>query len=301
MISGLETGGPLRSEERIGWIRSGGDRVEPIPSSVLCWSSGATWRTFRIEEHTSSSGDLPQGCFTGHILALNVGGPYRVEISWSGAPPSAEHAHLPGNFIFVPASRPLSAVWQGPATVLLVEILAGSVNPCDAVRLGPVLNRRDDFVAHLVLALRDLARLHSEPGAGYGESLCAALTEHLARSSSTWCDRVGNGHALSSTCLRRVLEFVDAHLDKSISLDALAHESGTSPFHFARLFKRRTGLAPHQFIIRKRIERARALLSDADLSIGEVAFRCGFSQQSHFTVTFRRTVGVSPSAYRRLL
>jgi AraC family transcriptional regulator len=98
-----------------------------------------------------------------------------------------------------------------------------------------------------------------------------------------------------------VLEFVDAHLDKSISLSALAHESGTSPFHFARLFKRRTGLAPHQFIIRKRIERARTLLSDADLSIAEVAFRCGFSHQSHFTVTFRRTVGVSPSAYRRLL
>lgn len=260
------------------------------------------WQTFRVEEHTSSSGELPLGSFTGHILALNVGAPYRVDVSWVGAPAPSEHAHLPGNFIFVPASRPLSAIWRGPATVVLVEIFAGSVNPRDAVRLGPVLNRRDDFVAHLVLALRDLARLHSEPGAGYGDLLCAALTEHLARSPATCSgDRAENRQALSSTCLRRALEYVDAHLDKTIRLSTLAHESGTSPFHFARLFKRRTGLAPHQFIIRKRIERARALLFDSDLSISEVAFRCGFSQQSHFTVTFRRNVGVSPSAYRRLL
>ena len=144
----------------------------------------------------------------------------------------------------------------------------------------------------------------SRPASGvdYGDSLCAVLVEHMRRSSSDWrSERAEPGQALSSGRLRRVLEYVDAHLEEEISLSTLAHQSGTSPFHFARLFKRRTGLAPHQFIIQKRMERARSLLSDADLSITEVAFRCGFSQQSHFTSTFRRTVGVSPSAYRRLL
>ena len=170
----------------------------------------------------------------------------------------------------------------------------------DAAPFEPVLDGHDGFVTHLILALRDLAR--SRSGADYGDSLCGALVEHMRRSSSgSRPERSEHGQALSSARLRRVFEYVDAHLDEGISLSTLAHQSGTSTFHFSRLFKRRTGIAPHQFIIQKRIERARSLLSDADFSINEVAFRCGFSQLSHFTSTFRRTVGVSPSAYRRLL
>jgi AraC family transcriptional regulator len=288
------------SGERIGWRTSGTEEVRPLPSTVLCWGTGSTWRTLRVEEHTSSSGRLPRGSFTGHVLALNVGPPYRFGIAWSGESQSVDRLHPPGTFLFLPARRLLSAVWEGPATVLLVEISGFSVS-FDAARFEPVLDGHDGFVTHLLLAIRDLAHSRSASGAEYGDSLCAVLMEHLRRSSSDWRgERVKDGQVLSSTRLRRVLEYVEAHLDEGISLSALAHESGTSPFHFSRLFKRRTGLAPHQFIIQKRMERARSLLSDADLSINEVAFRCGFSQQSHFTSTFRRTVGVSPSAYRRL-
>jgi AraC-like DNA-binding protein len=178
--------------------------------------------------------------------------------------PSADHTHLPGNFIVIPAPRTLSAVWEGPATVLLVEISGFSVS-FDAAPFEPVLDGRDDFVTHVILALRDLARSRPESEAECGESLCAVLVKHMTRSASARRSaRIEHGQALSSPRLRRVLEYVDAHLDEGISLSMLAHESGTSPFHFSRLFKRRTGLAPHQFIIHKRIERARSLLSDAD-------------------------------------
>ena len=289
------------SGDRIGWRDGGTQEVRPLPSTVLCWGSGSTWRTFRVEEHTSSSGSLPPGSFPGHLLTLNVGPAYRFGVSWSEASASVDHTHLPGNFIFVPARRSLSAVWEGPATVILLEISGFSVS-FDAAPFEPVLDGHDGFVTHVILALRDLARCRPASGAEYGDSLCGALVEHMRRSSSSSrTERPQQGQPLSSARLRRVFEYVDAHLDEGISLSTLAHESGTSPFHFARLFKRRTGLPPHRFIIQKRIERARSLLSDVDLSINEVAFRCGFSQLSHFTSTFRRAVGVSPSVYRRLL
>ncbi len=294
--------GSRRGEERIGWIPSASDRIERIPSSVLCWGSGAMWTTFRIEEHMSSGGELAPGSFPGHLLALNVGPPYSLHVSWCGAAVASEQMHLTGHFNLIPASVPLSVAWRGPATVVLVEIsdvLPGSGEPA---RLDPLLNCRDEFVTHLVLALRDLARSGVAPGPGYGESVCAVLIEHLLRSSRLLrVRRDATGAVLSSARLRRVLEYVDAHLGEAITLGTLAREYGMSPFHFARLFKRRTGLAPHQFIIHRRMERARSLLSDGELSICEVAFRCGFSQQSHFTSTFRRTFGISPTVYRRAL
>jgi len=296
-----EPPGGAGSVERIGWRPCGTHEVRPLPSTVLTWGTGSTWRTVRVEEHTSSSGQLPPGSFAGHLLALNVGPPYGFGVSWSGEPPVVDRTHLPETFVFIPARRTISAVWEGQTTVVLVEISGFSVS-FDAARFEPVLDGHDGFVTHLIHALRELARSRPASGADYGDSLCAVLVEHMRRSSSDWrSERAEPGQALSSSRLRRVLEYVDAHLDEEISLSTLAHQSGTSPFHFARLFKRRTGLAPHQFIIQKRMERARSLLSDAELSITEVAFRCGFSQQSHFTSTFRRTVGVSPSAYRRLL
>ena len=293
---------------RIVWTPSGLTKPEPIPSTRLCWTSGASWQSFRVEEHTSASGVLPLGSFAGHLVALNVGPPYRVDVGWSDAPAPSGHTHGPGNFIFTPASMGVSAVWRDPATVLLVEIFPGdpamrSRSQTEAHSLEPVFNCHDRFIAHIVLALRDLASDPHQLGAAYGESLCFALCEYLStnfrRGDPEKLD--ARSTSLSSGKLRRVLEFVDAHLDQDITLHALARESGTSPFHFARMFKRRIGLAPHQFIVRRRMERAQTLLSDGDLSILEVSLQCGYSQQSHFAATFRRLVGMSPSAYRRLI
>jgi AraC family transcriptional regulator len=290
---------------RIVWTPSGLTKAEPIPSTRLCWTSGASWPSFRVEEHTSACGVLPEGFFSGHLVALNVGSAYRVEVSWPGAPAPSEHTHTPGNFIFTPASMRVSAVWCDPATVVLVEILPGApaTRSGSETELEPVFNCHDRFIAHVVLALRDLAVDPHQIGAAYGESLCSVLCEYLGRNFRRGDPERADARvtSLSSVKLRRVLEYVDAHLEQDLTLHALARESGTSPFHFARMFKRRTGLAPHQFIVRRRMERARSLLSDADLSILEVSLQCGYSQQSHFAATFRRLVGMSPSAFRRLI
>ena len=69
-------------------------------------------------------------------------------------------------------------------------------------------------------------------------------------------------------------------------------------FHFSRLFKARTGLTPHRYLLQQRIVRAKSLLGDPSLHIAEIAARCGFAHQQHFADAFRRSVGLTPTGYR---
>jgi AraC-like DNA-binding protein len=105
---------------------------------------------------------------------------------------------------------------------------------------------------------------------------------------------------LSPCVIRRLDEYVDAHLDGSVDLQALAGVAGLSIFHFARAFKRTTGKTPHSYLMEKRVRRAQKLLADTDISLSQVAFAAGFSDQSHLARHFRRLVGSSPGEYRRL-
>jgi AraC family transcriptional regulator len=97
---------------------------------------------------------------------------------------------------------------------------------------------------------------------------------------------------------RRVVEFIEAHLDRPINLARLAAVVHLSPFHFHRQFKRATGSTPHQYIVQKRIERAKALLSDSQLPLVEVAAQAGFANQSHFGSTFRKVTSMTPRGFR---
>lgn len=98
--------------------------------------------------------------------------------------------------------------------------------------------------------------------------------------------------------LRRVMDFVEAHIDEPMRLEQLAAAVAVSPFHFHRQFKSSTGLTPHQYIVRVRMERAKALLSGSDLPLAEVAAQVGFADQSYFTSAFRRTTSLTPRSYR---
>lgn len=79
----------------------------------------------------------------------------------------------------------------------------------------------------------------------------------------------------------------------------MAAAAGFSPNHFSKLFKRSTGLLPHQYVVRKRIEKAKALFAGTDLPVGVVAWDCGFSDQAHLTRHFKRLVGTTPAKFRR--
>jgi AraC family transcriptional regulator len=94
---------------------------------------------------------------------------------------------------------------------------------------------------------------------------------------------------------------VDAKIEDELSLEEMAQSVGLSTAHFARMFRRSTGETPHQFVLRQRLVRAKAMLRAADARVLDVAVACGFKTQQHFAQVFRSVWGVSPSEYRQEL
>jgi AraC family transcriptional regulator len=102
---------------------------------------------------------------------------------------------------------------------------------------------------------------------------------------------------LGGDVLRRIVAHVEANLGERISLDQLAALAGMSRFHFARQFRISTGRSPMGYVRHARIERATAILRERDTTIARVAVSLGFADQSHFTRTFGRFIGVSPKSF----
>src|SRR5438132_7558521 len=151
-----------------------------------------------------------------------------------------------------------------------------------------------------------VAAVHSEMVAGFpsGRLFLDSVEQAMAVT-------LVNGHAvrhrpvqiyrggLGSARLRRIKELVRAKLEFDLSLDEMAQAVGLSTAHFARMFRKSTGETPHQFVLRQRLERAKAMLRAPDSRVLDVAVACGFKTQQHFAQVFRNVWGVSPTEYRQ--
>jgi AraC family transcriptional regulator len=151
-----------------------------------------------------------------------------------------------------------------------------------------------------------VAAVHAEMVAGFpsGRLFLDSIEQAMAVA-------LVNGHAmrhrpvqlyrggLGSTRLRRIKELVQAKLEGDLSLDEMAQSVGLSTAHFARMFRKSTGETPHQFVLRRRLERAKAMLRAPDARVLDVAVACGFKTQQHFAQVFRDVWGVSPTEYRQ--
>ncbi|WP_193085763.1 helix-turn-helix domain-containing protein [Halomonas sp. FME65] len=98
--------------------------------------------------------------------------------------------------------------------------------------------------------------------------------------------------------LKRVVEFIEHHLNQPLTLACMAGITGLSDYHFARMFKQATGYPPHRYVLHRRLIRAQYLLAETSLNMTEIALRCGFGSSSHFSNRFRTETGVSPTEYR---
>ena len=132
------------------------------------------------------------------------------------------------------------------------------------------------------------------------EHVTLAVGTHVAESYGEMrTERRSRHGGLAPWQEKRAKEFLGARLDGEVSLAELARECSLSASHFARAFRQSTGTSPHQWLLRRRVDRAMELLVEPRRSLTEVALACGFADQSHFTRVFTRSVGVSPGAWRR--
>ncbi|MFM0311626.1 AraC family transcriptional regulator [Paraburkholderia sp. RL17-383-BIF-A] len=171
--------------------------------------------------------------------------------------------------------------------------------------LGDAMQFRDPLVAAMLAALHRAAadpadsRLYVD---ALVHALAAHLLQHYSRGRSTLSgSQTGlpaHPERLVPRRIRRVTDYIRANLAGDLSISELAAQAGLSSFHFARVFRRETGEAPHQFVSRLRLEEAARLLRATDHTVLQIAIAVGFENASHFSVQFKRDYGVTPLAYR---
>jgi len=159
------------------------------------------------------------------------------------------------------------------------------------------LQRLHSIVAELLRALSE--SLHDEPSNAAeclrrAEAMLGRRHEKVMRASAPTARQ-----GLAPWQVRRVLAYMDANLDGSIKNKDLAAIARLSVFHFNVAFRNSTGDSPHEYIIRRRMERAQGLMLSTEMSLSEIAGECGLADQAHLTRLFRRVVGESPAAWRR--
>ena len=276
------------------------------PAVPLVSSASGPWRGFLLEQHSAGqSVEFLDVMAPEHVVVVQSGPATTFEWRDDGAFRTV--ALRPGQALLIPAMQPFSYRATRTSDAISIAIdprflrcVAHDLFPSPEgpdLRVGVPLD--DPLLAALIRALLAEARCGFPGGRGYGETLGTALAAHLVRHYSGAKPVSANGRGLARHQMRRVVEHIDAHLDEDLPLATLAAEAGLSPFHFARRFKLTTGVSPHRYLVRCRVERAREMLLGSQWPTSEIARRVGFCDQSHLTAHFRRTYGVTPLEFRR--
>lgn len=256
-----------------GWI----DPVVPEIALVLLTSGKM------LMEHQRSNGSWQGLSMRQGDLTLKPGGSVISEVRWrslSAEPMQTLHIHLNSDLF----SRTAAEV--------------ADCDPADLMLYGRS-GFQDPLLEQIGLALWRELEQPTATGQLYAQTAAQMLAVHLLRYYTTPTQRIKEvSQGLTQRQIGQVTDFVRAHLNQDLSLAALALQIGFSPYHFARLFRRTTGESPHQFVLSQRIERAKHLLREADLPLAQIALASGFANQSHLTQTFKRSLGITPAAYR---
>jgi len=214
----------------------------------------------------------------------------------------------PRSILVLPAESSVWQRWQGNMDALIIYLEPSLVAHVAAETFGldptrTVVPPLDGFNSPELLSTMSAVdaelRTGSAGGSLLGESLANVLTVHLIRHITGVRRLKGPADGeLPRHKLHRVIEYIMANLEGRQTLAEMAKVVNLSPYHFARQFKAATGLAPYQFVIVRRIERAQQLLRTIGrLGLAEVALRSGFANQSHFCLHFKRIVGVTPRQF----
>ncbi|NJK70456.1 MAG: helix-turn-helix transcriptional regulator [Microcoleus sp. CSU_2_2] len=277
-----------------------------LPQPAVLTSSG--WDNIYFEHHQQPQFDTPEHQGSWHVIAycpdVEVSGERSGE-RWLDGKLKTE-ARNQGDIAVIPAGISQRCNWNtlaqftilAIAPTLLEQVGQDLVNP-DRIELIPhYMTEQDILIQGIFCAFRQ--ELESGKIAGYLliDSLKTALAIHLLRNYCTTQPRIYSyTDGLSKSNLQQVTEYINEHLHEDIKLIELAAIVQISLYHFLRLFKQSMGITPHQYILQRRIEKAKFLLQHSKLSIALVAVRVGFCDQSHLTQYFKRIVGVTPRQF----
>jgi AraC family transcriptional regulator len=280
--------------ERNWFHRSGGGALDQPQSRILVsrWTGNAASRS----EHVS---DIDRDS---HVLGIALRPMADLTVFADGKLIQSGHL-LQGTVRVNQPGLPMRGIFRGQYDILHLHVPNAMIAEHVSMGCG---KRRTSSTDHAIVdpVIERLARalIHAEAlggvfGQSYADGINLAITAQLFGGSLAATDARVSG--LAKWRLKRTIDFMMANLAEPIGLADMADAAGLSRMHFAAQFRVTTGLQPHDYIQRRRIERAQELLANSDLPLVEIGFDVGFKSQSHFTTVFSRLVGQTPNVWRQ--
>jgi AraC family transcriptional regulator len=264
------------------------------PSAAGSEITLSRWAAMGGEERTESA-TTPNHC---HVVALAL---RATSMSlWTQSKPVFEGSVLPGTVLVSAPGQQLRARVTPPFDFLHLHVANGFL--CEE-GLTP---DGDDIAPR-----GQLAPFRDSLAEALGRSL---LEEHIHRSQPEYAKVVAKaivmraiGRPPAKRCcwglpkwrMKRLEQYLTVNVDRRISLDDMAAAAGLSKMHFAAQFRAASGFRPHEYLLFKRIERAKAVMTASEMSLVEVALAVGFNAQAHFSTVFKRFTGKSPAQWKR--
>ena len=300
---------PLPSVTRISGIDVATDRFVSVNGPPLTSSPkwGLTLQTPEVEYHLCPAityelhYQLPRYVLA-HMFNTSVGR-YGV-----GNGPLAKIATVKNRTGLVPPNMAIRIIQDTPLEYLVIRIdpdrfnhLAGAAAP-EWGGLQTYFRTVDPALTALCAEVRRCMITEPMGMDAYLDALTDALVMRMVTTHlSTASDATPGPEMLSPALARRLAQAIEDRLDGPIRVADLSDEAGLSRAHFSRAFARNFGTPPRDYILSRRIARARTMLTDTNLSASQIAMRCGFSNPSHLTTAFKQQLGLTPTAYRRAL
>lgn len=260
-----------------------------------------------MERYFSQHFEFNEVYALGHGIILQT--EKSISVDWEAEGEVAQYRIAPGQVTVLPAYLPFSSRTSDPGAFISVNLepkfftsAAAELGSMNGLELIPRHGVDDNLLQRLVGTLYDTLHESGPEVRFYAESVATLIAVHIAKNYSNRIKNIPVGRAkLTKQQLARVVDYIHAYLHEPITLEQLASVSGLSRYYFARQFKAATGLAPHEYLTRCRVESAKNHLQTTDASIAETAVKVGFCDQSHLTRHFKRILGVTPSYFQRRL
>ncbi|MET8849091.1 AraC family transcriptional regulator [Amycolatopsis sp. NPDC004625] len=266
-------------------------------------SAGLGWDRVYVSRQRERPYRAEFGAARSHQLILHLDGP--VTVRRAVGTPREQSRRMPvGGLFLQPSHAELSVELGGELDSVHVYLADDAVQDAAGthapVRLAEELGSRDPLLEQLVLGLDGVVRDWEPAARTYADQLGALVAAQLVRHHRA--GRVPGpepARGLSDRQFASVRDLMAERLAEPVPLADLAALAGLSVSQFSRRFKARTGLPPHRYLLRLRVEQAGLLLRTGDDPIAEIAVRCGFSHQEHLTRVLRAQLGTTPAALRR--
>jgi AraC family transcriptional regulator len=276
-----------------------------LPQAPLIASYHTGWEGLTFIHYRHPPYETMEHCLRQHSLVITDSKScFQAERRLDGK--FKHYAHGNGRIDVIPAFLNHWTNWDQEVEFSVIAICPTLLNQttqelmqCE-IELIPQFSIDDPVIQQLALALKTEIQTGCMSSRLYGESLGTALAARLVQNYAVSKPSLEfKADGLPQPQLERVIDYIKANLAQDLSILDLASLTSMSESHFSRSFKQSVGIAPYQYLMQQRVERAKQLLKQQAISISDIALDCGFANQTHLTKVFRQMTGVTPKAYQK--